>query len=101
MLKILIANEAMEWFKEEMEAEAGDYIRFYARYGGSSPFHEGFSLGMNRESPHEIGVETVLDDVHFYIEKADEWFFNEHDLHVSVDAALNELKYEYKPATNS
>lgn len=99
-MKILIAYEAYEWFKEEMEVEPGDYIRFYARYGGSSPFHEGFSLGMNRELPHEIGVETELEGVHFYIEKADEWFFNGHNLHVSVDTAISELKYEYKPATS-
>lgn len=98
-MKILIANEAYEWFKKEMEVESGDYIRFYARYGGSSPFHEGFSLGMNRELPHEIGVETEREGIHFYIEKTDEWFFNDHDLHVSVDSSLDELKYEYKPAT--
>lgn len=98
ILKILIATEAYQWFKEEMEVEAGDYIRFYARYGGSSPFHEGFSLGMTRELPHDIGVETALEDVHFYIEKADEWFFNEHDLYVSVDDSLSELTYEYKAA---
>lgn len=78
-----------------MEATKGDYIRFYARYGGSSPFHEAFSLGMNREEPHDIGVETVEDGIHFYIENDDLWFFNEHDLHVKVDSTLDELKYEY------
>lgn len=94
-MKILITNEAMNWFREEMEVQAGDFIRFYARYGGSSIFHEGFSLGMNREEPHEIGVESVVDDIHFYIEKSDEWFFNEHDLQVSVDKELVELTYHY------
>ena len=71
-MKIVITDEAFKWFKEEMEVASGDYVRFYARYGGSSPFHEAFSLGMNREIPHEIGVETIVNDVHFYIEKADE-----------------------------
>jgi len=99
-LKIVITDEAFKWFKEEMELEQGNYVRFYARYGGSSPFHEAFSLGMNREIPHEIGVETMVDGVHFYIEKADEWFFNDHDLHVSVDPTLDELVYDYKLATD-
>lgn len=84
-----------------MDLEQGNYVRFYARYGGSSPFHEAFSLGMNREIPHEIGVETIIDGIHFYIEKADEWFFNGHDLHVLVDPTLDELTYDYKLATDA
>ena len=95
-MKIILTDEAMAWFREEMEVESGDMIRFYARYGGSSPFHEGFSLGMNREEPHEIGVEIIIEDIHFYIEKNDEWFFNEHNLHVAVDEALQELRYTYE-----
>ena len=97
-MKLIITNDALDWFKKEMEATQGDYIRFYARYGGSSPFHEAFSLGMNREEPHDIGVETVVEGIHFYIEKDDLWFFNEHDLHVKVNSTLDELKYEYSKA---
>jgi uncharacterized protein YneR len=95
-LKIVITNEALQWFTNEMEAGTGDYIRFYARYGGSSPFHEGFSLGMNREAFHEIGVETVHNHIHFYIEQSDLWFFNDHDLIVSVNEKLDELQYDYQ-----
>lgn len=95
-MEIKLSQQAIEWFKEEMEAESGDYIRFYARYGGSSPFHEGFSLGMNREQPHEVGIETVSQDIHFYIEKADEWFFNDHHLIVDIDTSNDELIYSYE-----
>ncbi len=28
-MKIIISDEALAWFKEEMEVESGDYIRFY------------------------------------------------------------------------
>lgn len=42
-MNIALTDEALQWFKQEMEVEPGDTIRFYARYGGSSPFHEGFS----------------------------------------------------------
>ncbi|WP_332645645.1 HesB/YadR/YfhF family protein [Lysinibacillus sp. 54212] len=97
-MNIIVTNEALHWFKDEMEVKQGDHIRFYARYGGSSPFHEGFSIGMNREMPHEMGVEAVIEGIHFYIEKADEWFFNEHDLYVTVNKRLDELTYEYKRA---
>lgn len=95
-MKIIISDEALTWFKNEMEVKNGDYIRFYARYGGSSPFHEAFSLGMNREIPHDLGVETVVEGIHFYIEKDDEWFFNEHDLYVSIHPDTDELLYDYK-----
>ncbi|KGR74943.1 HesB/YadR/YfhF family protein [Ureibacillus sinduriensis] len=94
-MNIKITEEALRWFKEEMEVSAGDMIRFYARYGGSSPFHEGFSLGMNREEPHDVGVKKIIDEVHFYIEKNDLWFFNDHDLLVDVNAGTEELKYDY------
>ena len=95
-MNIALTDEALQWFKREMEVESGDTIRFYARYGGSSPFHEGFSLGMTREEPIEIGVKTVLDDVTYYIDEKDLWFFNGHNLHVDVDATIDELKYEYR-----
>lgn len=95
-MKIIVSDEALQWFKEEMEVEAGDTIRFYARYGGCSPFHEGFSLGMNREQPLEVGVKTTLHDISFYIEEKDLWFFNEHNLIVDIDQTFDELKYRYE-----
>ncbi|RHW37440.1 hypothetical protein D1B33_07810 [Lysinibacillus yapensis] len=94
-MNIKVTEEALRWFKEEMEASAGDTIRFYARYGGSSPFHEGFSLGMNREEPHDIGVQKEIEGICFYIEKDDLWFFNEHDLLVDMNRETEELKYQY------
>lgn len=95
-MQIIVTDEAVKWFTEEMEVEAGDTIRFYARYGGSSPFHEGFSLGMTRDEPVHAGVTTTIDDITYFIEQDDLWFFNDHNLHVSVDTALDELAYEYK-----
>ena len=94
-MNIKVTDQALRWFKEELEFSSGDMIRFYARYGGSSPFHEGFSLGMNREEWHDVGVKQTIDGVHFYIEKDDLWFFNEHDLLVDVNLETEELKYEY------
>ncbi|MEK9198300.1 HesB/YadR/YfhF family protein [Ureibacillus sp. 179-F W5.1 NHS] len=94
-MNIKISEDALQWFQEEMEAKEGDYIRFYSRYGGSSPFHEGFSIGMNREEPHDIGAEVIVQGIHFYIEKDDLWFFNEHDLFVEVNKELEELQYSY------
>ncbi|WP_336823961.1 HesB/YadR/YfhF family protein [Sporosarcina sp. USHLN248] len=97
-MKIVISDDAMKWFHEEMEAEQGDYIKFFARYGGSSPLHDGFSLGITKENPDEIAVETEMEGIHFYVENRDFWFFDDHDLHVDIDQQLNELIYTYEKA---
>lgn len=95
-LKIVVTDEALTWFKEEMEVEPGNAIRFFARYGGASPLHEGFSLGITKEEPDELAVQVEHEGTIYYIETRDEWFFIEHDLHVSVDPNLNELTYAYE-----
>ncbi|QDQ02885.1 hypothetical protein FOH38_21910 [Lysinibacillus fusiformis] len=94
-MNITLTDDALQWFKREMEVETGDTIRFYARYGGSSPFHEGFSLGMTREEPIEVGIQSTIDGITYYIEEKDLWFFQEHNLNVDIDSTMDELKYEY------
>ncbi|MGL6101942.1 MAG: HesB/YadR/YfhF family protein, partial [Exiguobacterium acetylicum] len=32
-MKIHITDEALQYFKDEMEAKSGDTIRFFAKYG--------------------------------------------------------------------
>lgn len=97
-LRIILADEAIEWFKAEMDALSGDSIKFFARYGGYSPLHEGFSLGVMKEKPDETSTETVVDEIQFYIEQRDEWFFDGHDLYVTVNPKLNELVFTYEKA---
>jgi uncharacterized protein YneR len=97
-MKIILSTEALNWFKEEMAAETGDSIKFFARYGGASPLHDGFSLGVRMEDPDEVAFETEHNGVQYYIERRDEWYFLEHDLHVNVDPKLDELIYSYEKA---
>lgn len=95
-LKIVLSDEAITWFKEEMSVVSGDAIRFYAKYGGSSPLHDGFSLGVTKQQPDEAVVETTHDGVLFYIESQDEWFFTDYDLYVDIDTNLDELQFAYE-----
>lgn len=97
-LEIILSNEALLWFTEEMETVPGDAIRFFARYGGSSPLHAGFSLGVTKEQPDEVEVETEHEQVRFYIETRDKWYFDNHNLLVNVDPQQNELVYSYEKA---
>ena len=50
-MKIVLSDEALNWFKEEMEVEPGDAIQFFARYGGSSPLQRDFHLVSRRKNP--------------------------------------------------
>lgn len=95
-MKIFISPDALEWFQEEMEAKAGDKIRFYARYGGSSPVHDGFSIGMTMDIPVIPSVTVIVENILFFIEERDEWFFDGYDLYVDVDSMIDELTYAYK-----
>ena len=97
-MKIQISTDAMKWFHEEMEANKGDKIRFFARYGGSSPIHDGFSLGVTKDTPFEPTVTYLVADILFFIEETDEWYFDGHDLYVEYDSTRDELSYVYKKA---
>ena len=97
-IKIILSKEALLWFKEEMEAVPGDAIRFFARYGGSSSIQAGFSLGVTKEQPDEVAIETEHDSVRYYVESRDKWYFLDHNLHVNVDPKLAELSYSYEKA---
>lgn len=79
-----------------MEVGPGDSIRFFARYGGTSPLHESFSLGVTKEDPDDAAIKVEYDGTLYYIEQRDKWFFMDHDLHVFVDPKLDELAYSYK-----
>lgn len=50
------------------------------------------------EDPDEAAVEANHDGVQYYIERRDEWYFLEHDLHVNVDPTVDELIYSYEKA---
>lgn len=97
-MNIHLSEQAIQWFEEEMEVESGDYVKFFARYGGYSPLHEGFSMGLTKELPDELAVETVINDVHYYVEERDVWFFDGHDLHVDTDTSTEELSFDYQVA---
>lgn len=94
-MNIVISDNALAWFQEEMEAVSGEYIKFFARYGGSSPLHDGFSMGITKELPDETAAVSEIRGIRFYVEERDLWFFDGHDLHVDVDTARNELSFRY------
>lgn len=94
-MKITVTEKAMQWFLTEMEASSGESIQFYARYGGSSKLHEGFTLGLTKAQPDEVGAELKQQGIHFFIEERDLWYFDGHDLVVDLNEQRNEIEFEY------
>lgn len=96
MMEIKMSQEAIAWYKNEMYLKDGDFIRFFARYGGSTPLQQGFSLGISADQPIHAGVKFVTDGITFYIEEDDLWFFDDHNLVVKYNPKLDEPEYHYE-----
>jgi uncharacterized protein YneR len=95
-MNIIVNDRAADWYKEEMLLNKGDYVRFFARYGGCSTVQQGFSLGVSSEVPHQIGFEVVKNDIHYYIEEKDLWYFDGKDLYIDFNEQVNEPVFRYE-----
>lgn len=93
-LKLTVDAKAVEWFQREMDVQPGDSIRFFVRYGGSSPVNTSFSLGVVKEAPKEVGVSTKVNDILFFIIPDELEYFDGHDLLVTVDE-IGELQFQF------
>jgi uncharacterized protein YneR len=92
-MKLTIEPAAIEWFRKEMGAEKGDAIRFFVRLGGCSTVQSGFSLGIAKEQPKEIGISTVEEGITFYMEKEDAWYLNNSELTVTYNPERDEIEF--------
>jgi uncharacterized protein YneR len=96
-MKLEISESALAWFKDELGLADGDKVKFFVKYGGSSPVQPGFSLGISpRETPRHIGVSTTAGGILFFIEEDDLWYFDKHDLYVQYNEQHDELEFMYK-----
>ncbi|ARK30810.1 HesB/YadR/YfhF family protein [Halalkalibacter krulwichiae] len=98
-MNIHITKPAIQWFKEEFNLnEKTEYIRFFARYGGCGSIQSGFSLGISHDTeiPSDIGVEEVVDGIHFYISEEDIWYFKGYDLKVKYSRKNDEIEFVYE-----
>jgi len=94
-LKITIDNKAADWYINELQLEKGDMVQFFVRYGGCSNVQKGFSLGVVKQSPEEIGSSVESKGITFFVENRDLWYFDEHDLHVDLDEDGEEPVFHY------
>ncbi|WP_078410823.1 HesB/YadR/YfhF family protein [Priestia abyssalis] len=92
-MNITVSNEALQWYKEELEINRGDMVKFFVRYGGCSTVQRGFSLGVAKQQPVLIGAQSEIEGITFYIEDQDLWYFEDNDLVVTFDATKGEPEF--------
>lgn len=95
-MKIEVTPKALEWFHNELTLAEGMGVRFYGKVYGSTNVHEGFSVGMSVEQPEEPRYTITIDNILFFIEETDSWFFQNYDLLVDYDDQLDEPKYTFR-----
>ncbi len=95
-MNIQVTKPALQWFKEELDLKGeGEYIRFFARYGGCGSIQSGFSLGISQEEPSTIGAKKEIEGIIFFIEEEDLWYFKDHDVKVKYSRKNEEIEFVY------
>lgn len=98
-MKINISGPASQWYVDEMELQEGSSVRFFVRYGGHSPIQSGFSLGINLDQPVDPATSIKHEGITYFIEKNDEWYFDNHDLYIDFNDKTAEPAFRYEEIT--
>ncbi|GAB3066547.1 HesB/YadR/YfhF family protein [Virgibacillus ainsalahensis] len=94
-MEIQISKEAAKWYKNELDISDSAQLRFYVRYGGFGGNVPGFSLGVTKSIPENIVASTEVENITFFIEDKDAWYFDEKDLKINLNHKLNEPDFKY------
>lgn len=96
-MNLEITEKAIEWFKDELEFNDDQALRFFVRYGGEFQLKQGFSPAFTVEelSSSEVGFKDEKNDIPFFIDEKDLWYFDDNDLVIDLNDN-GEIKYEVK-----
>lgn len=93
-MKLQISKEAASWYKQELDLKDGDFVRFFVKlYGGIPTVHPNYSLGVLKEEPKNISIQTTCDGVTFYFDEHDAWYLNEFNLNILMDD--QDIRFDY------
>ncbi len=95
-MNIHITKEAGIWYKEELELSTPTQIRLYPRYGGVGGIIPGFSIGINNDTPEAVYASFTIEDIQFFVEEQDSWYFDGYDLKVQLNKKLDEPEFIYE-----
>lgn len=93
-MKIKITDEVAQWYKDEFLIDKPTHLRFFVRYGfgGLIP---GFSLGVSEDEPKQIHTATRVNDITFFVEETDAWYFEGKDLSIKLNKTRHEPEFLY------
>ncbi|APH05098.1 HesB/YadR/YfhF family protein [Bacillus weihaiensis] len=100
-MNLMINEHAAKWYIDELMLEKGDNVQFFVRYGGCSNVQKGFSLGVVKQNPEEVGSSVEANGITFFVEKRDLWYFDGHDLRVELDESEQEPVFHYENGKES
>lgn len=92
-MKIVVSERAAKWYQDE-ELTSSGFIRFYPRYGfgGHIP---GFALAVSSEKPENIHASTEVNQITFYVDEKDAWYFHNVDLEITWNESLAEPTFQF------
>ena len=93
-MKIIMDKSVSHWFKNNINLESIPFLRFYPKMMRKTD--TGFALGNVPLEPTRIHVGLLIEDILYYIEEGDQWFFEGHDLLIQLDPHSMEPTYIIK-----
>ncbi|WP_001054456.1 hypothetical protein, partial [Bacillus cereus] len=57
-MNLSVTKEAVNWYKDELNLQTGDTLRFFVQYGGCSTVQKGLSLGIRKDEPAHPAVQV-------------------------------------------
>ncbi|ALM56963.1 MULTISPECIES: HesB/YadR/YfhF family protein [Staphylococcus] len=98
-MEIELSNNAVSWFKEELELPEGDKVlQFFVRYGGEFQLKQGFSpaFSVDKKDEVEIGYENNYEGLDVVIAEKDLWYFKDDNLFIDINDSVDEISYTTK-----
>nr|WP_239541454.1 hypothetical protein [Pullulanibacillus pueri] len=76
-----------------MALKTGDTVRFFVRSGGCADVSRGFSIGVSLETARQPLVTEEQDDITFFVEESDQWFFDDKTLSIKYKRKTDDIIY--------
>lgn len=95
-MDIELTNEAVEWFKNELDLpDNNKVLQFYVRYGGEFQLKQGFSpaFTVDKKEDIDIGFEKHYSDLTIVVAEKDVWYFEDDQIKVDVVNHEDEISY--------
>ncbi|NVY96918.1 iron-sulfur cluster biosynthesis protein [Lactobacillus sp. DCY120] len=94
-MKMTVSTAAQEWYQTNLDLKSGDGIHFYGKVYGKTNVHEGFSIAFRPEKPQKPFYEVQYQEISYFFDDIDEWFFTGYDLEIDYDAKHDSPSYTF------